>query len=117
MDKTDYADSRFHDRANAQECADKQTDKTGRLWLVTDTPNCSPRYAVVEVPAVGDEVSYGFNGDYYPDGKVIRVSRTFVVTTSTGNRYYRRGLTGTWKQSGGTWSLVRGHINERNPSF
>ena len=78
----------------------------------------SPRYDVVVAPKIGEEVSYAFNGDYYPDGTIVSMSESFKrVVTSTGNVYYRRKLTGTWKMTGGTWGMVHGHINERNPSF
>lgn len=78
---------------------------------------CSPRYDVVRAPRVGDLVSYGFNGDSYPDGEIVSVSKTMQVITSTGKRYRRRGKTGTWLRTGGTWSLIHGHISERNPHF
>lgn len=82
-------------------------------------PNVSPRYDVIERPQVGDEVSYGFNGDSYPDGKIIKVSgpNFRIITTDTGSVYYRRKLTGGWIKKGGTWSLTRGHRYEQNPSF
>jgi hypothetical protein len=80
-------------------------------------PHVHPRFSAIEVPQVGDEVSYTFNGDYYPDGTVTRVSKSLVITTSEGHRYYRKGASGTWKQTGGTWSLIRGHISERNQEF
>jgi hypothetical protein len=79
----------------------------------------SHRFDLVIPPQIGDEVSKAFNGDYYPDGKVIHVTKgTFrIVKTDTGGVYYRRGKTGSWIRKGGTWSLVQGHINRRNPSF
>lgn len=84
--------------------------------------NCSQRHAIVRIPQVGDEVSYGFNGDYYPDGKIGRVTPKLTVVTVDENgkelhRYNRRRETGSWIMSGGTWSLVMGHRNEKNPSF
>lgn len=117
-DITEDPRNRFHNLADAQKCADKQVARTGRPWLVCEAVNVSPKFSVVPVPAVGDKVSYGFNGDYYPDGEIVRVSKgNLTVTTSGGHRYYRRGNTASWIQAGGTWSLVPGHINERNPSF
>lgn len=88
-------------------------------YLATDNgPHCAPQFDVVLAPAVGDLVSYSFNGDTYPDGKVSKVSKDYrIITTDTGSRYYRRKLTGAWVKTGGTWSLVRGHHNERNPHF
>lgn len=77
-----------------------------------------PRYDIVAAPKVGSLVSYGFNGDYYPCGEIVKVGKNSkIVTTSTGKVFYRRKQTATWKMKGGTWSMVGGHINERNPSF
>jgi hypothetical protein len=94
------------------------TAMTGRMYLPVDNgPHHSPRYDIIDAPQVGDEVSYGFNGDYYPDGTVVKVSPTFQITTSTGRKYRRKGSTAGWYQPGGTWGLVRGLIYEQNPSF
>jgi hypothetical protein len=94
------------------------TAMTGRMYLPVDNgPHHSPRYDIIDAPQVGDEVSYGFNGDYTPDGTVVKVSPTFQITTSTGRKYRRKGSTSGWYQAGGTWGLVRGHIDERNPHF
>lgn len=72
---------------------------------------------MTRVPAVGDPVSYSFNGDSYPDGHVTKVSKTLRVTTSSGKVYRRKGLTGAWIAEGGTWSLGFGHVSKRNPEF
>lgn len=92
-----------------------------RYIAVDEGPWCSPRYDVIRMFAVGDDVSKGFNGDMYPVGKVVHISGSLrVVTTQEGvikRKFYRRGETGTWKETGGTWSLARGVYNERNPSF
>lgn len=81
-------------------------------------PHHHPQFDVIQAPAVGDDVSYAFNGDYYPDGQITRISlMRRVITTSTGNRYYRaRKNSGTWLKDK-TWSLVPGHIDARNPHF
>lgn len=80
-------------------------------------PNVWPRFQIITPPAVGDEVSYGFNGDYYPDGVVVSVSKSLkVVKTSTGNAYYRRRESSAWLRNK-TWGLVAGHVSRRNPSF
>lgn len=77
-----------------------------------------PRFRVISPPAVGDAVSYAFNGDYTPDGTVVSVSKSLrVVKTSTGNVYYRRRKSAAWIRKGGTWGLVAGHVSRRNPSF
>lgn len=84
---------------------------------VDEGPYTSPRFDVIRAPAVGDKVSYGFNGDYNPDGEIVRVTAKFTVTTSTGNTYRRRRLSSSWFRPGGVWGLVPGHRSERNPSF
>jgi len=35
---------------------------------------------------VGDDVSYGINGDWYPDGKVEKITKKFLTTTG-GHKY------------------------------
>lgn len=102
----------------ATEIAAGLTKLTGDLYLPIDNGTSTwPRYDVIEAPKVGDKVSYAFNGDYYPDGEITHITKTFQIKTSAGNTYRRRKNTGSWRQPGGTWSLVQGHINERNPSF
>ena len=102
----------------AQEVANAATTFMRELYVAVDSgPNVSPRFDVIKAPRVGDDVSYGFNGDYYPDGKIVKVSKSLMVTTSTGNVYRRRGKSGSWKMAGGTWSLVPGHRNDKNPCF
>lgn len=91
---------------------------TGTQIVVDNGPHVSPRFSVIEPPKVGDKVSYGFNGDYYPDGEIVKISgkNLRIVTTSTGSKFWRRGNSGRWVMNG-TWSLVPGHRSERNPSF
>jgi hypothetical protein len=102
----------------AEKIAREASAVTGRKFVATETPNCYPRFDVVEAPAIGDAVSYSFNGDYYPDGRVVAISESLrLVRTDTGSRYYRRGKTGAWVKAGGTWTLVHGHISEKNPCF
>lgn len=117
----DYSwESRNDWKSYAQVCgiAKYLTAITGKVYLGCDQgEGCYPRYDVVLVPSVGDAVSYGFNGDYYPDGVVTKVTKKFQVTTSGGRKYRRRKNTGSWTTTCGTWSLINGHINERNPSF
>ena len=91
---------------------------TGKSFIAVDNGECvSPRYDIMELPKVGDEVSYGFNGDYYPDGKIVSITKKFMIKTSTGNTYRRRRQSGAWLQPGGTWGLCQGHISEQNPHF
>lgn len=78
-----------------------------------------PRYDVIRAPKVGTLVSYSFNGDSYPDGEITKVGGTNCsrIYTSTGSVYNRRRNSGSWIKRGGTWSLITGHHNDRNPSF
>ena len=102
--------------AYAHTLATLLTEKLGRTFLATDaTASTSPRYDVIEAPKVGDKVSRGFNGDYYPEGEIVKITPTWIVTTSTGKKFRRRGLTAGWRQEGGTWWMTGGHIDERNP--
>jgi len=74
-------------------------------------------YRPVARPKVGEKVSSAFNGDYYPQGEIVKVSPTSKkVTTSTGAIFYRVKDTGCWKEAG-TWSMVRGHVSRLNPHF
>lgn len=80
--------------------------------------HCWPRYDVVEASKVGDKVSRCINGDYYPDGEIVKVSgqNSRIVTTSTGRKYYRRRLSGAWIADK-FYSMVSGHISRLNPEF
>ena len=104
--------------AQAEDTAAQASALTGKHYVATETPACLPRFDVVAVPCVGDPVSYSFNGDTYPDGVITSVTTSGkIVRTDTGSAYYRRAKTGAWVKTGGTWSLVSGHRNERNPHF
>lgn len=97
--------------------ANDAAGKPGFYIAIDNGANVSPRFDVIEAPAVGWPVSYSFNGDSYPDGEIVRVGTgvRMTVTTSTGSRFYRSGQSGRWVKEGGTWSLRRGHHDERNP--
>ena len=103
---------------HAKRVAEQVTAFTGQLHIGTDNgPHHHPRFDVARVPAVGDDVSYSFNGDTYPCGKVAKVSKTLsLITTDQGHRFYRVRETGGWRMSG-TWWLVQGHKYTQNPSF
>lgn len=101
-------------RAEVDRIARYLTAMTGDLYVGTERDSS---FDIVRAPKVGDEVSYSFNGDTYPDGVVVKVTKGLQVKTSTGRTYRRHRDTGSWVQSGGTWSLVRGHIYEQNPHF
>src|SRR5271167_3290648 len=90
---------------------------TRQKFLPVDAgSHTSPRYDLVEPPKVGDPVSYSYNGDTYPDGEITKITPTYQITTSGGHKYRRPGNRGYWLRVGGTWSLVKGHIYEQNPS-
>lgn len=83
--------------------------------------------------AVGDDVSYGFNGDWYYAGKVAKITKKFL-TTDRGRKFYlkeyrtREYDTTTFEYvdarkeyfvsvGGGTWTLTKGVVEEMNPHF
>jgi hypothetical protein len=102
--------------AGATMIAEDATKLTGILHIATDAGfQFYPQFAVIEAPKVGDLVSKTINGDYYPVGEIISVSKTLkVIRTSTGLRFDRLGHTGSWRCRR-TWILVSGHIDQRNP--
>jgi hypothetical protein len=101
--------------AHVQRIAELLSQATGKQYVATDTPGTAPQFDVIEMPKVGDEVSYSFNGDTTPCGIITKVSKSLrVVETSDGRKFFRRKQTGSWINNG-TWSLVQGHHRERNP--
>ena len=73
---------------------------------------------VIKLPEVGEEVSRGFNGDYYPCGKIVRISKSYgKIVTEDGTVFIRQ------KKNPVCWlynkysSMVPGRIDERNPHF
>lgn len=103
---------------NATHC--RIVGRTEVKFIATDAgSNVSPRYDVQELPRVGDFVSKGFNGDYYPVGTIKSISAGPAfrkITTEDGSTFWRVKQTGCWRE-GGTWSMVKGRHDERNPSF
>lgn len=101
--------------------ARQATEVTGRLHVVIDNGShrYGNRYDILEAPAVGDAVSYGFNGDSYPDGYITHVTAGTlrVVKTDTGSVYYRKKNSGAWVKKGGTWGMTKGHTQKINPHF
>lgn len=94
------------------------TEKLGRTFLPTDAGGSHyPQFDVIEAPKVGDPVSKSFNGDTYPQGFITRITPTWQITTSTGTKFRRVRESAGWRQVGGTWWMVGGHIEERNPHF
>ena len=110
----------FKTAEQAQAIAQAATDFSGDLYIASDRgANWSPRHEVVKAPKIGDAVSYYSNGDSYPDGTITHITKGTlrVIKTSTGSTYYRQGGRASWLKAGGTWSLIEGHHNKRNPSF
>jgi hypothetical protein len=101
--------------------ADAASKFSDKVFLAEDSgPNVSPRYDVIEAPKVGDDVSKGFNGDFYPVGKIIKIGKDYKRIYVEGERgpmvFYRKKLSGAWLYRG-MWSLVPGVRNEWNPEF
>lgn len=91
---------------------------TGQTHVGVDrSESVSPRYDICRIPHVGDKVSKAFNGDYYPEGEIVKITKNLTVITSTGARFRRVKETSGWRKEGGTWWLVNGHHDERNPHF
>ena len=81
---------------------------------------------------VGDEVSYGFNGDWYYAGRVARITKKFLTTdqgqkfslvvrtlwTKIAEHEYADVPTEVFRSvNGGTWALTKGRVEEQNPHF
>jgi len=108
----------FKSMEDADKIAKSATEATGKVYLPVDSGyGVSPRFDVIEAPTVGDDVSYAFNGDYYPCGQIKSISDSYrVIVTTEGQKFYRRKESGNWKYNR-TWSLVGGHRSELNPHF
>lgn len=109
--------------ALAANFAQYKAGENEKVFIATDSgPNVCPRYDVIELPMVGDDVSYTFNGDYYPCGKIVKVTgKNFrKIVTRDENKvertFWRRRLTGAWIYDG-SWVLVKGHIKRLNLEF
>jgi hypothetical protein len=91
---------------------------TGERYIAIDSgPDVAPRFNVIRAPAVGDDVSMAFNGDYYPVGQITKISQSLKqVTTSSGRKFYRRGTGGAWIYKG-CFALIPGTIERLNPEF
>lgn len=104
------------------EAAQEVATVLGPDYIATDAgAHVSPRYDVQALPKVGAEVSYAFNGDSYPCGKIKSISAAphRLITVDDNGRvrkFWRRRLSGSWVMDQ-TWSLVQGHVSKTNPSF
>lgn len=82
-------------------------------------------YDVKRVPQVGDDVSMGFNGDYYPVGQIHSISASGEKITTTTGRIFRRPRKVLVDETGrefkqhawtdGCFWLVHGVRREMNP--
>lgn len=94
----------------------------GEGYIATDAGEwVSPRYDVIETPTLYSDVSYAFNGDYYPCGVITHINdskRRIVATDSNGVErvFWRQRLSGCWKYQK-TWSMIAGHVSKQNPEF
>ena len=94
------------------------TALTGKVFLVASEGSSShPRWYVFEAPCIGDDVSRGLNGDYYPCGKITKITKNWKVTTDSGASFNRVRETSSWKEVRGSFFMVQGIIDERNPHF
>lgn len=112
-DTMDYRRTLFETREEA-EAAVEPGETVGDCG-----PHTWPRFKVIAIPTLGDPVSSAFNGDYYPEGEIVKVSKGPAfrrVETSTGKVFFRtRNGTGSGWLHGRMWSLVSGHHDRRNP--
>ena len=108
----------FKSFETAQRVAAMATAALGKLYIAIDSGEFhAPRYDVIEAPEVGVEVSRYFNGDGYPAGKIVKISKSLRrVETDQGVVFFRRKMTGAWVNNG-TWSMIVGVNNDRNPHF
>jgi len=108
----------FNSLQEAETMAKYVTAFTGEIYLASDDgPKVFPRWEIFKAPRVGEEVSRGFNGDYYSCGKIVSITKGWRVTTDSGARFNRVKQTGSWKEIGGSFFMVPGIINELNPHF
>lgn len=81
---------------------------------------------------IGQDVSFGFNGDWYYAGKVTKITKKYL-TTERGMKFYLV-VRKVWTKinefeykdipteifksvGGGTWTLTHGIVEEQNPHF
>lgn len=92
----------------------------GAFCPVDSGPRVGPRYSVIEPPKVGDDASYGFNGDSYPVGKVVKVYASLTRVVVDGPRgkmvFSRKKLSGAWVDRSG-WYLIKGAVFKQSPCF
>lgn len=121
-ENVDYDNAKdFHNYksfAEVQELAIWATEYTGKTYLAC---NDGSYFEVIEAPQVGDEVSRGFNGDYYYVGKIVRITPNWMVVAEDEDgrqtKFNRRKNSASWKPIGGYGSMVGGRVERLNPEF
>lgn len=103
---------------DAERVADAASIFEGVDYIAVDNgANSFPRYDIIKAPQLLDAVSYCFNGDSYPCGHIKTISKSMKkITTTTGETFYRQKQSGCWLMNR-TWSMIAGHVQERNPHF
>ena len=106
----DGSHTRIKNMEDATEIAGLLTEQTGKTYIPVDRGRYTyPQFSTIQIPEVGDEVSMGFNGDSYPSGKIIKISKSLRrIETDSGKVFWR-------KNSTGTWSMIKGIHNNMNP--
>lgn len=108
----------FKTFADAERAAIEESSRTGQVHLAADRgANVWPRYDVVAVPALGDDVSESFNGDSYPVGKVEQIGKNYKMIKAGGRWFYRVRLTGAWRAAHSPFCLIQGTHHEWNREF
>lgn len=104
--------------AQVEKIAAELSENTSKKYIATDAGlSCFPRYGVMEMYLIGDGVSISFNGDSYPAGTIVSISKcNKIIMTDTGKKFLRRKSTGSWVNNS-FWFLRIGHHSEQNPSF
>lgn len=111
----------FHDIESMEAAtllAASLTDLSGHHFIAIDRGDWHwPQFGVIPAPRVGEPVSISFNGDRYPCGRIKSISTSLrVITTTDGRTFYRKRQSAAWVNDK-TWTMIPGHISEKNPSF
>lgn len=94
------------------------TELTNKTYIAVDNGEYRfNRYEIIRMYQVGEEVSYTFNGDTYPDDIILEISKDLSTIKTANNVYKRVKETRGWKQKKSPFWLFSGHLFEQNPSF
>lgn len=97
--------------------------------IITYNSSALMPYQVHTMPKVGDYVSTAFNGDYYPEGTITKISPTGAkITTSNGKVFQRSRKVdhdpdgrkfnrAQWMETDSPFYMIHGYHDEKNPSF